>query len=167
MPGAPHLHTVSLPHPNSTPHHASSSQNYSSYEGSTCILSLNPLLSWTGVPPLYYNVTRDVQCIRLQQGCSPNLLYAPAVHPLSTHLVLTVPSLPLLSTIEVRNPNGVSVYDVLARIRDVLDRSVSQTEMGTMGMKRIDFLGPNVLFAGLSRSRDGQDRWEVRFVPGA
>lgn len=86
----------------------------------------------------------------------------------------------------------MSVYDVLVRIRDVLDRSVSPTEMGAMvstftvsaseysrartradprefaqGVKRIDFLGPNVFFAGLSRSMDGQDRWEVRFVPRA
>jgi hypothetical protein len=112
------------------------------------------------------------------------------VDPASTLLVLSIPSLPLWSTIEVRNDYGVRACDVLARIRDVLDRSVSPAEMGTMvsisaaseyfrartladprefaqGVKRIDFLGPNVFFAGLSRSRDGQDRWEVHFVPRA
>lgn len=164
--------------------------DHSSSEASSRILSLNPLLSWTGAPPLYYNVTRDVQCIQLRPGC-PNLLQEPAVHPARTLLVLSIPSLPLWSTIEVRNDYGVRACDVLARIRDILNRSVSPTEMGTMvsiyaaaseyfrartladprefaqGVKRIDFLGPNVFFAGLSRSRDGQDRWEVLFVPKA
>ncbi|KAH0826777.1 hypothetical protein J3R83DRAFT_5192 [Lanmaoa asiatica] len=191
MPGAPHLHTVSLPHPNSAPHHASSSssQHHSSFEGSSRILALNPLLSWTGVPALYYDLTRDVQCIQLRPGCPPNLIHEPAVHPCCTHLVLSVPSLPLWSTIEVRNSRGVTVYDVLARIRDVLNRSVSSTEMGTLvsisatateyfrartradprefaqGVKRIDFLGQNVFFAGLLRSTDGRDRWVVHLVP--
>lgn len=83
----------------------------------------------------------------------------------------------------------MTVRDVLIRIRDVLNRSVSSTEMSSVvsptvasaseyfrartyadprefaqGVKRIDFLGPNVLFAGLSRSMDGRDRWEVRFA---
>lgn len=157
-----------------------------SSEGSSRILSLNPLLAWTGVPPLYYNVTRDVECIQLQPGCPPNLLYAPAVQPACTHLVLSLPSLPLWSTIEVRNSRGVTARDVLVRIREVLDRSVSATEMAMVsnfaasaseyfrvrtradprefaqGVKRIDFLGPNVFFAGLSRCMD--DRWEVCFV---
>lgn len=165
--------------------------DHSSFDGSSHIISLNPLLPWTGGPSnlLYYNVTRDVQYIQFQQGCN-NLLHAPAVHPPRTRLVLSVPSLPPWSTIEVRNDNGVTAYDVLARIRDVLNRSVSPAEMGAMvsvsavaseyfrvrthadprefaqGVKRIDFLGPNVIFAGL-RSIDGQDRWEVRFMPSA
>lgn len=166
----------------------------SHYQGSSGILSLNPLLSGsTGVPPMYYNVTRDVQCIQFQSG-SQNLLDAPAVHPPCPLLVLSISSLPLWSTIEVRNPGGVTARDVLVRIRDVLNRGVSPAEMGTMvsisaafasaseyfrarthadprefaqGVKRIDFLGPNVLFAGLSRSRDGQDRWVVHLVPRA
>jgi hypothetical protein len=163
--------------------------DHSSFEGSSRILSLNPLLSCMGAPPLYYDVTRDVRCIQLRPGC-PNLLQEPAVDPASTLLVLSIPSLPLWSTIEVRNDYGVRACDVLARIRDVLDRSVSPAELGTMvsisaaseyfrartladprefaqGVKRIDFLGPNVFFAGLSRSRNGQDRWEVHFVPRA
>ncbi|KAF8124523.1 hypothetical protein EV363DRAFT_703992 [Boletus edulis] len=169
MPGAPQLRTVSLPHPNSTPYPASSSSSHhpSSFESPSCVISVNPLLSWTGVPQLYYNVTRDVQCIQFKQGCTPNLLQQPAVHPARTFLVLSIPSLPPWSTFEVRNERGVSAYDVLVRIRDVLNRSVSPAEMGAMGMKRIDFLGPNVFFAGLSMSRDGQDRWEVHFVPRA
>ena len=190
MPAAPQMRTVSLPHPNSTPYYASSA-DHPSFQGPSNIVSLNPLLSWSGVPPLCYSVTSDVQSIRLLQGCPPNLLQAPAVHPASTFLVLSVPSLPLWSQIEVRNNNGVSAYDVLARIRDVLNRSVSPVDMNAMvsisaaaseyfrtrtradprefaqGVKRIDFLGPNVFFAGLSRSRDGQDRWEVHFVPRA
>ena len=164
--------------------------DHSSFEDSSRILSLNPLLSWTSVPPLYYNVARDVQCIQLRPGC-PNLLQEPAVYPASTLLVLSIPSLPLWATVEVRNNHGVRACDVLARIRDVLNRSVSPTEMGAMvsisaaaseyfrarthadprefaqGVKRIDFLGPNVFFAGLTRSRDGRDRWEVHFVPRA
>ena len=153
---------------------------------------MNPLLSvsWSGVPAMYYNVTRDVQYIQFQPGCPHNLLDTPAVHPACAILVLSVPSLPLWSTIEVRNPSGVTARDVLVRIRDVLNRSVSPAEMGTMvsvspasasdyfrarthtdqrefaqGVKRFDYLGPNVMFVGLMRTMDGRDRWEVRFAP--
>ena len=173
--------------------HIAYSSTIDSYydQGSSGILALNPLLSASGMGmlPTYYNVTKDVQYIQLQPGCPQNSLDAPAVHPSCPHLVLSVPLLPLWPTIEVRNPRGVTVRDVLIRIRDVLNRSVSSTEMSSVvsptvasaseyfrartyadprefaqGVKRIDFLGPNVLFAGLSRSMDGRDRWEVRFA---
>ncbi|KIJ59990.1 hypothetical protein HYDPIDRAFT_117902 [Hydnomerulius pinastri MD-312] len=89
--------------------------------------------------------------------------------------------------IEVVNARGVTVSDVLVRIRDVLNRSVSPMETAVsgiaseyfrartradprefaQGVKRMDFLGPNVFFLGLSRAYDGQDRWDVHFSSSA
>ncbi|KAF9234750.1 hypothetical protein BU15DRAFT_65460 [Melanogaster broomeanus] len=187
MPGTPHLHTVSLPHPNSAPRY-SSSGSYPSHSGSSTspILSLSPLLSYSGVAPIYFNVTKDVHYIQLRQGCAPSLLQTPALNPTCTRLLLSIPELPSWP-VEVTNSRGVTVYDVLVRIRDVLNRSVSPTETTAsgfasesfrvrtctdprefaQGVKRMDFLGPHVFFAGLSRVYDGQDRWEVHFSPSA
>ncbi|KAF9218679.1 hypothetical protein BS17DRAFT_666338, partial [Gyrodon lividus] len=183
-PGAPHLHTVSLPHPNSTPQYSSGSYPSPSGSNASQILSLNPLLSYNGVAPIYFNVTRDVQYIQLRPGCSPSMLQASAVSPTCTRLLLSIPVLPSWP-IEVTNSRGVTVYDVLVKLRDVLNRSVSPMETTVsgivseyfrarvradarefaQGIKGIDFLGPNVFFAGLSRARDGQDRWDVYFSP--
>ncbi|KIJ11719.1 hypothetical protein PAXINDRAFT_137749 [Paxillus involutus ATCC 200175] len=186
-PTTPHLHTVSLPHPNSAPRY-SSSGSYPSPSGSSTsgILSLNPLLCYTGVAPICFNVTRDVQYIQLRPGCSPSLLQASALNPTCTRLLLNIPQLPSWP-IEVTNSRGVTVYDVLVKIRDVLNRGASPMETTVsgfaseyfrartrtdprefaQGVKRIDFLGPNVYFAGLSRARDGSDRWDVYFSPSA
>lgn len=86
------------------------------------------------------------------------------------------------------HPNaGVSVADVLARVRDVLNQPVSSQEVAaagtvgaaagpwftartradpyefTQGIKRLDFLGQNVYFAGISPPRDASGYWDVHF----
>ena len=88
-------------------------------------------------------------------------------------------------SIEVMNPRGITVNDVLLKIRELLNRSVASHEMRgpsqavaidsfrarsradprehAQGVKRIDFLGPKIFFAGLSRARDGSDSWDLHF----
>lgn len=150
------------------------------------ILALNPLLSYAGRPPVYFNVSQDIQHIRLSHGCSPSLLQAHALNHPSTQLHIHFPEFPYWS-VEVTNSRGVTVYDVLVRIHETLNRSVSPQEASVspfaseyfrartradpreyaQGVKRVDFLGPNVFFAGLSQSRDAPNRWDVRFCPSA
>lgn len=88
-------------------------------------------------------------------------------------------------SIEVINPHGITVNDVLLKIRELLNRSVGSHEMRgpshavaidsfwarsradprehAQGVKRIDFLGPKIFFAGLSKARDGSDSWDLHF----
>ncbi|KAH7887226.1 hypothetical protein F5I97DRAFT_1874187 [Phlebopus sp. FC_14] len=163
-PGAPHLHTVSLPHPNSAPRYSSSSYPSPPGPGTSAIMSLNPLLSHDAVAPILFDVRKDVQCIQLRPGCPSNLLQAPAVNPSSTRLSVSIRGFPSWP-IEITNARGVTVYDVLVKIREVLNWSLSPQEAA--GVKRVDFLGPNVFFAGLSRASDGRDRWEAHFSQSA
>ncbi|KAI6161136.1 hypothetical protein EDD17DRAFT_1590135 [Pisolithus thermaeus] len=162
LPGAPPMNTVSLPHPNSSPRYGS--VHYDPPTGAPRILALNPLLSYSGIPPIYFNVLQDVRSIRLRNGCSPSSLQQPALNRPVMCLCIRFAGYPFWS-IEVSNPHGVTVLDVLLRIREALLRGVSPQE--ATGVKRIDFLGPNVFFAGLSPSMDGQNRWDAHFVPTA
>ncbi|KAI6040835.1 hypothetical protein EDC04DRAFT_2672836 [Pisolithus marmoratus] len=185
LPGAPYMSTVSLPHPNSSsPHYASA--HYDLPTGAPRILALNPLLSYSVTPPIYFNVLQDMRSIRLRSGCSPSSLQDPALNRPVTCLCIRLASYPFWS-IEVSNPHGVTVLDVLLRIREALHRGVSPQEATVshtaseyfrartrtdpreyaQGVKRVDFLGPNVFFAGLSPSMDGPGRWDVHFVPTA
>jgi len=85
---------------------------------------------------------------------------------------VTIPKLPAW-TIEVTNPHGITVNDVLLKIREMLNRSVASHEMQrpshadprehAQGVKGVDFLGPKVFFAGLTRARDGSDSWDLHF----
>lgn len=112
-----------------------------------------------------------------------------AVQPPVSHMIITVtvPELPAW-TIEVVNPRGVTVNNVLAMIRETLNRSVASHEMQrssravnaaidsfrarsradphehAQGVKRVDFLSPKVFFTGLSRARDGSDSWEIHLA---
>ncbi|KIO08708.1 hypothetical protein M404DRAFT_63127, partial [Pisolithus tinctorius Marx 270] len=146
------------------------------------ILALNPLLSYSGIPPIYFNVLQDVRYIRLRNGCSPSSLLEPVLNRPVTCLCIRFAHYPCWS-IEVSNPRGVTVTDVLVRIREALYRGVSPQEATVsstaseyfrartradpreyaQGVKRVDLLGPNVFFAGLSPSLDGQNRWDVHF----
>ncbi|KAI6130639.1 hypothetical protein EDD16DRAFT_1539867 [Pisolithus croceorrhizus] len=184
LPGAPPMNTVSLPHPNSSPRYGS--VHYDPPTGAPRILALNPLLSYSGIPPIYFNVLQDVRSIRLRNGCSPSSLQQPALNRPVMCLCIRFAGYPFWS-IEVSNPHGVTVLDVLLRIREALLRGVSPQEATVshtaseyfrartradpreyaQGVKRIDFLGPNVFFAGLSPSMDGQNRWDAHFVPTA
>lgn len=184
LPGAPRVNTVSLPHPNSSPYY--SPTHYDPPTGAPGILALNPLLSYSGIPPIYFNVLQDVRYIRLRNGCSPSSLLEPVLNRPVTCLCIRFAHYPCWS-IEVSNPRGVTVTDVLVRIREALYRGVSPQEATVsstaseyfrartradpreyaQGVKRVDLLGPNVFFAGLSPSLDGQNRWDVHFVSTA
>ncbi|KAI6000311.1 hypothetical protein F5J12DRAFT_845226 [Pisolithus orientalis] len=184
LPGAPRVNTVSLPHPNSSPYY--SPTHYDPPTGAPGILALNPLLSYSGIPPIYFNVLQDVRYIRLRNGCSPSSLLEPVLNRPVTCLCIRFAHYPCWS-IEVSNPRGVTVTDVLVRIREALHRGVSPQEATVsstaseyfrartradpreyaQGVKRVDLLGPNVFFAGLSPSLDGQNRWDVHFVSTA
>lgn len=110
-----------------------------------------------------------------------------AVQPPVSHMIITIPELPAW-VIEVVNPRGITVNNVLAMIRETLNQSVASHEIQrssravnaaidssrarsradprehTQGVKRVDFLGPKVFFTGLARARDGSDSWEIHFA---
>ncbi|KAI5989590.1 hypothetical protein EDD15DRAFT_2284296 [Pisolithus albus] len=154
--------------------------------GAPRILALNPLLSYSSMPPIYFNVLHDVRSIRLRNGCSPSSLQQPALNQPVMCICIRFADHPYWS-IEVSNPRGVTVLDVLLKIREALQRGVSPQEATVshtvseyfrartradpreyaQGVKRVDFLGPKVFFAGLSPSMDGQNRWDAHFVPTA
>jgi len=90
------------------------------------LIVLHPLLSYG--PNLRFNVTRNIAEVQLRPGCSPAMLRELAVQPQVSHITMTIPGLPAL-TIEVTNPRGVTVNDVLVKIRETLNRNVSSHEM--------------------------------------
>ncbi|KAG0699182.1 hypothetical protein DFH29DRAFT_809422, partial [Suillus ampliporus] len=183
IPSTPHLHTVSLPHPNAASHQSPMSYHYSSTHRSSLIV-LHSLLSYG--PNVRFNVTRDLAHVQLRPGCPPTMLQELAIHPPVSHMTITISELPTW-TLEVVNPRGVTVNDVLFKIRETLNRSVASQEMQrssravsvaidsfrarsrtdpheqAQGVKCVDFLGPKVFFAGLTRARDGSDSWDIHF----
>ncbi|KAG1832484.1 hypothetical protein EV424DRAFT_1368930 [Suillus variegatus] len=156
---APHLHTVSLPHPNAHLHQPPVPHQHPSATHSSMIV-LHPLLS------------RGIWEFALQ----PNV----------SRMTITIPELPAW-IIEVVNPHGITVNDVLLKIRETLNQGVTSHEMQmhrpshavgaaiesfrarsradqrehALGVKRFDFLGPKVFFVGLTRARDGSDSWNI------
>ncbi|KAG2038466.1 hypothetical protein BDR03DRAFT_954860 [Suillus americanus] len=184
IPNTPLLHPVSLPHPNAASHQSPMSYQHSSTSHSSFIV-LHSLLSYG--PNLKFNVTRDLTHVQLRPGCRATMLQELAVQPPVSHMIITIPELPAW-TIDVVNPRGVTVNNVLAMIRETLNRSVTSHEMQrssrvvnaaidsfrarsradprehTQGVKRVDFLGPKVFFVGLARARDGSDSWEIHFA---
>lgn len=184
IPNAPLLHPVSLPHPNAASHQPPMSYQHPSTSHSSFIV-LHSLLSYG--PNLRFNVTRDLAYVQLRPDCPPTMLQELAVKPPVSRMVITIPELPAWS-IEVVNLRGVTVNNVLAMIREMLNRSVASHEMQRssrtvnaamdsfrarsradprehpQGVKCVDFLGPKVFFAGLARARDGSDSWEIHFA---
>lgn len=184
IPNTPLLHPVSLPHPNATSHQSHMSYQHSSTSHSSFIV-LHSLLSYG--PNLRFNVTRDLSHVQLRPGCPSTMLQELAVQPPVSHIIITIPELPAW-VIEVVNPRGVTVNNVLAMICETLNQSVASHEMQrssravnaaidssrarsradprehTQGVKRVDFLGPKVFFTGLARARDGSDSWEIHFA---
>lgn len=184
IPNTPLLHPISLPHPNAASHQSPMSHQHPSTSHSSFIV-LHSLLSYG--PNLRFNVTRDLAHVQLRPDCPPTMLQQLAVQPPVSHMIITVPELPAW-IIEVVNPRGVTVNNVLAMICETLNQSVASHEMQrssravnaaidsfrgrsradprehAQGVKRVDFLGPKVFFAGLARARDGSDSWEIQFA---
>lgn len=149
------------------------------------MMVLHPLLSRG--PNMMFNVTLDLAFVQLRPGCPPTRLWELAVQPNVSRMIITIPGLPAW-TIEVVNPHGVTVNDVLLKIRETLNRGVSSHEMQmqppqaasaaidsfrarsradqrehAQGVKRLDFLSPKIFFVGLTRARDGSDSWNIHF----
>lgn len=181
---APHLHTVSLPHPNALFHQSPIPHQHSSTAHSSMMV-LHPLLSHG--PNMMFNVTLDLACVQLRQGCPSTRLWEFAVQPKLSRMSITISELPAW-TIEVVNPHGITVNDILLKIRETLNRGVTSHEMQmqpphavsaaidsfrarsradqrehAQGVKRFDFLSPKLFFVGLTRARDGSDSWNIHF----
>lgn len=149
------------------------------------MMVLHPLLSRG--PNMMFNITLDLAFVQLRPGCPPTRLWELAVQPNVSRMSITISGLPAW-TIEVVNPHGVTVNDVLLKIRETLNRGVSSHEMQmqpphaasaaidsfrarsradqrehAQGVKRLDFLSPKIFFFGLTRARDGSDSWNIHF----
>ncbi|KAG1816083.1 uncharacterized protein BJ212DRAFT_1272293 [Suillus subaureus] len=170
---APHLHTVSLPHPNAHLHQPP-------------VSFLHPLLSRG--PNIMFNITLDLARVQLRPDCPPARIWEFAVQPQVSRMTIIMSELPAW-VIEVINPHGITVNDVLLKIRETLNRGVTSHEMQmhrpshavnaaidsfrartradqrehALGVKRLDFLGPKIFFVGLTRARDGSDSWNIHF----
>ncbi|EGO04131.1 hypothetical protein SERLA73DRAFT_175913 [Serpula lacrymans var. lacrymans S7.3] len=80
------------------------------------------------------------------------------------------PSAAQASRPSVARQNEVNTLDNAARaavVDSFRTRSLGNQTEYMQGVKRVDFLGRKNLFAGLTRARDGQDRWDIHFVASA
>lgn len=135
-----------------------------------------------------FNITLDLACVQLRPDCPPTRIWEFAIQPKVSHMIITISELPAW-TIEVVNPHGITVNDVLLKISETLNRGVTSHEMQmhrpshavnaaidsfrarsradqrehALGVKRLDFLGPKFFFVGLTRARDGSDSWNIHF----
>jgi hypothetical protein len=107
-----------------------------------------------------------------------------ASQPSITLVDLNFPAFPKWS-LQVSNPMGVTVYDVLIKIYEMLHHRVGKDEFAAFppqlqnnassafnfrvsrdptehvhGIKRIDVVYPNIFFVGLALAADGY-RWDV------
>ncbi|KZT18675.1 hypothetical protein NEOLEDRAFT_1079541 [Neolentinus lepideus HHB14362 ss-1] len=179
-PGAPYMGTVPLPstHGLMTPPASPPATRHA--QTSLCI---HPILR--SPPAVLYNVLYPVSSIQLRP---PYALSDPATHPAITRLSLAVALFPVW-TVTVENPIGVTVHDVLAHLERCLHASVGRAEWEAQsaplreqataafnkrtsgnetarqaGVRRVDFLGDGVVFAGMAPSRGVPGSWEVHFV---
>lgn len=116
------------------------------------------------------------------------LITSPPIH----HMTLWHRKLPWQINIEASHPNGITIYDFFQHVYQQLNQPIAQEEYYTdelapgdrelltmayqircalfpdhlpAGVRRIDFLGREVCFIGLKRSRGG--RWEFKTQPPA
>ncbi|EIW78120.1 hypothetical protein CONPUDRAFT_138552 [Coniophora puteana RWD-64-598 SS2] len=189
-PNAPHMGSVPLPPPGSTtPQVTPCKLPYSApHANHASIISLHPLLSYDPSGRMMFDIRQDLRLLCLRPPFTPDQYREQAVGPASTRMAITVPNAPYWQ-IDVSNPQGVTVWDVLTRLSQVLSTTVNTQEAAALaagiqaasasfnarcgsdsrvraqGMKRFDFLGMKFFFVGLTRARDGSDRWEAHFAP--
>lgn len=137
-------------------------------------------------PNIMFNVMLDLAYVQLRPDCPPTRIWEFALQPKVSRMTITIPELPAW-IIEVVNTHGITVNDVLLKIRETLNQGVTSHEMQmhrpshavgaaiesfrarsradqrehVLGVKRFDFLGPKVFFVGLTRARDGSDSWNI------
>lgn len=92
---------------------------------------LHPILTYNSSSLITCNISQRVTQIQLHSTYSFN---EPAVqsHPSTSRMILNIKGFPQWF-IEVVNPYGVTVGDVLARICETMNYSVSNTEFNTFG----------------------------------
>jgi hypothetical protein len=113
-----------------------------------------------------------------------------AIAPRSARVFIRVPGLSRW-TLEVSNPSGVTVHDVLTRIYAFFHHQLAKEEFvlfpgpvqanssaafnqrtsrdpaeRAQGMKRLDLVFPNIFLVGMSRATDGSDSWYIHLAPG-
>ncbi|KDQ51435.1 hypothetical protein JAAARDRAFT_530294 [Jaapia argillacea MUCL 33604] len=190
-PGAPYIHTVPLPESPSPPTR-SLSNSPPSRNVVVGPLVVHPALTSQNPLSLLFNVVEPISQIQYRRPLNPSCLDEPATNPSTTSLSIHIPQLPIWS-FTVENPRGVTVSDVLNRLHAKLRGRISRTEwqgsfskttqnMGVAafnartsgdesarndGMKRMDLLGSNTFFAGLTtpRNSDGSECFTAHFVP--
>jgi hypothetical protein len=127
--------------------------------------------------------------LRFRPCFPPSAMHEHAVSTRSSRLCITVPGVPVWA-VDVRNPTGVTVSDVLNNNYAFFHTSVGREEYSSFpphiqstsadafsrrtlqnpperafGMKRLDLVFPNVFVVGLTRAMDGSDRWDLRLAP--
>ncbi|EPQ51696.1 hypothetical protein GLOTRDRAFT_47982, partial [Gloeophyllum trabeum ATCC 11539] len=149
---------------------------------------IHPILCYHQSPLLMYNVLYSVSHVQLRPPYNANTLREPATHPLLTRVHVDIPQFPNWSFV-VENPHGVTVIDVLQKIEQALYAAVGRSEWEKQakgardvaaasfnartggnegarqaGIKRVDFLGSHVLFAGLTHSTRVAGHWDLHFT---
>ncbi|KAG2362295.1 hypothetical protein BDR07DRAFT_1057950 [Suillus spraguei] len=75
-----------------------------------------------------FNITLDLACVQLRPDCPPTRIWEFAIQPKVSRMIITISELPAW-TIEVVNPHGITVNDVLLKISETLNRGVTSHEM--------------------------------------
>ncbi|KAF8875520.1 hypothetical protein BD779DRAFT_211589 [Infundibulicybe gibba] len=168
-PPAPFMHSVPLP---------ISSSNIS-YTGS----QLHPVLESDRTGRLYFNIMNSPDHIQFKPNY-PNNLRGLAHSPAVSRLTIAIPTFPRW-TIEVANPAGVTLGDVLWAIYNKFQQPVDQSAYGMLspeqqqvatqtfharlahqdghsqGLRRFDCVGKKLYFVGLRSSSDGSPIWNL------
>ncbi|KAF8071676.1 hypothetical protein FPV67DRAFT_890158 [Lyophyllum atratum] len=139
--------------------------------------------------PLRYDIRdnpseTDIQFLNLLRPSNDIDFYQLATSPAVNELCLSHPRLPWYIHVCASQPNGITIGDVLTQIHESLSKPINQRdfynvdmtasdreEMSTAfyhrrgedtgrGMLRMDFLGSNVTFLGLAKTKHGV--WEIK-----
>lgn len=150
--------------------------------------TLHTLLTYSASGRVRCDVSRDVTEIRLHQNTSVHALNEPAVQPPTSRMIINTNILDCPRwTIEVMNPYGVTVRDVLAKICEAMKYPINNTEFNafsaskrtsastlyaqrsqgdqntlSQGLYRCDFMGQHKFFVGLQAS-PGSYSWDIYF----
>jgi len=142
------------------------------------------LIDYDPAGRLYFDLRQPITQIRFRTTQHVNLGQA-ATYPVIRRMAVCVPGTPWL--LNIQNPQGVTVENVLTTLYNELQRIVGRGEYPTFplqmqnrasavfhartqgnhaehvqGIKRVDFLCGKSLFLGLTRTTDGSDMWVVK-----
>ncbi|KAF9461021.1 hypothetical protein BDZ94DRAFT_1310991 [Collybia nuda] len=183
-PYAPSVHSIPLPH-GSSPYFSDPSTPSSSIRQVADGPSLHYLLDYDPTGCLIYDIRLPPNHSRPKMAQRLNIQEA-ATSPAVQQMYIRIPGLPW--AIDVRNPQGVTLENVLSIMFATLQGVLAKEEFGILssqlantasatfhararvnpqamseGVKRVDCLGSKVLFLGITRAVDGTNTWNVRF----